>query len=147
MEQERILLKGSLSVTADAPRKKRSVWFWIRWQALAGILAIGITNGFHIRSVYVLPFQWTAILAILYWQIRSSPLEGMQITVQSGFVSKWNIIRICGSDMLGIVYRTAVGRDGSEEIRAVPFYPSRYRIVSYAKFHLLRFAVWARIIQ
>lgn len=147
MEQEPVLLKGSLSVNTDAPRKKRSVWFWIGWQGLTGSLAIGIMNGFHIRSTYVLPFQWTAILAILYWQIRSSPLEGIQITTGTGFVSKWNIIRIGGSDILGIVYRMMVGRDGQAEISVFPFYPSRYRIINYGRFHLIKLAVRAKIIN
>lgn len=147
MEKEHALLKGDLRITTGPQKRRRSVWFFVGLQLLTGVVSIVLLNLFHIRFQWIWPCQWVAIISLWYWQFRSSPIPGIEITLESGFVSKWAVIEMGSWPELGIVYRTAVGVAGSVTISVFPFSPSRYKLVNSLKFLLIKFAVWARIIK
>lgn len=147
MEKKHPLLKGELHITTEPHKKRRTVWFFVGLQLLVGAICQSVEFIFHLRYHSVWPFQWAAIISLWYWQFRSSPIIGLEIMLESGFISKWTVIEVGGWPELAIVYKTGVGADGQVIIIVWPFSPSRYKLVNSLKFVWIKFAVWAKIIN
>lgn len=125
----------------------RSVWFWITLQMMTGVLFVALRNIFNIRMGILYPLQWVMIFAILYWQLRSTPLQGFEITVEVDFIrDKWSIIFIDGLGMLGYIFKKGVNEEGKISLRVFPFFPSRYTIVNRLQLVGIKWGAWARII-
>lgn len=147
MEKEHPLLKGELLLTSAMPKKRLSVWFFFGLQLFVGVIALLVEFVFHLRYLALWPFHWAAIISLWYWQIRSSKMTGMEIILESGFVSKWTVIEVGGWPELDVVYKTGVSAEGNVTISVWPFTPTRYKMLNSMKFVIIKFAVWARIIQ
>lgn len=142
-----LVMERVVDITYERPVKKRSIWFWVGLIVSTGIISGAVINIFHVHYAAVAPFQWLTIISLWYWQLRSSKMTGIDVIVEFEIFNKWNVIRIRGVKYLGLIYKTTVGPAGSVILSFWPFLPSRLRIVNSIEFFMIKFAVWARIIN
>lgn len=147
MGKDHPILKGEVRIRRQRLTKIRSVWFWVCVQAIGAGLCTFLHYMKLIPHLIIFGLRLISIFGICYWQLRSTPLEGIEITLESGYVGKWNVIRMGGVRSLAIVFKTSIGLHGAEKISVFPFLPSRWRMVNSFKLFVIKFAVWAAIIQ
>lgn len=121
-------------------KKKRGIWFWIGMQGLVLAGVVVIYTICHIRISRILPFQCTASLAILYWQMRSLPIAGLEILVGPAEFSKWDIIAIGNLRTLCLIYKMAVRAEGTT-IFVFPYFPSRWKLKNLMQVYAIRVGV------
>jgi hypothetical protein len=147
MQKQSLMPERIIEITYERPVKRRSVWFWVGLQVSTGIISGAVINIFHVHYGAVGPFHWITIIGLLYWQLRSAKMIGIDIIVEFGLFKKWNVIRIGDVKHVGIIYKTAVGRRGFVILSVWPFVASRWKIANSLQFLSIKFAVWARIIK
>lgn len=149
MKKENFLLQDGLKLSPKRWKKIRcNVWFWIVMQLMTGACFVAIRSIFLVKMGILFPIQWTFILGILYWQLRSTPLHGFEMTVEPDFFrGEWSIVFIDGLGMLGYIFKKGINEEGKISLRVFPFFISRYTVVNRLQLMGIKCGAWARIIN
>lgn len=147
MEKRLYLSKEGKLISPQKKRKMRSVWFWIGMQTIVAVFCFALIDIFQFRFRGIWPFQWTAIVAIWYWQMRSAGFCGFNIVLHADLLRKWNIIRIDAARCFGVVYKKVAREDGALLVSILPFRASRHKWINILKFFGIKLLVRIRIIK
>src|SRR6266566_8176121 len=147
MKEGVYLVNRAGKIKTKGAKLLHSNWRWMALQFLAGAIYVSINILYpgHLKFFY--PLQWGTIFGLLYWQMRTNPLEGVEIIVRPDFFTgKWSIVFIDGLGMLGYIFKKGVNEEGKISLRVFPFFPSRYTILNRLQLMIIKWGAWAHII-